>query len=427
MGGIPKLNLKTVIEHKHQVLTGRLAGRPLCDRLRQVVTVPRERQAENIAFANEMWLHAMVNAPALADRAAAFELGHDFAAEVSKVEEVTNYRPGEYLLNPLAIKPVPHTPVVRRVQYYDALWFGRLFPEAEIDWAYTYEYLAEEKLLEDAVDCFVRGGLLAADPRLCIEKTRFIDEMGAAVGEARRRAGGSALSAAYNLGIAVDQMKPLVLTGYDVTPAYDQMCLNDEMRSDPQRALHVFRLAMVMRGRGIDYKGQNVLSYPHDPEFRTIASDGAEEIFTFYIEETRDFLCMFVKNNWPVGYAFAFPVVAEGNEKASSDYVAVNLHVFTEFRAEKPDGVDGTTALEISSASRLFRMFLHAAREQFSPANFLIFRNPMTELTDARGELADVRRTLAGFDRFLGKEGFADLGPNPFYEDRTMFMPAILI
>jgi len=144
-----------------------------------------------------------------------------------------------------------------------------------------------------------------------------------------------------------------------------------------------FRSAMLMRNRGIFLPEFPTLSLlllnPHSFSFSQLSD--SENIFTFGVEvkDQAAQLSLFVKNNWPLGYAIARPAVI-----CDARTVFIGFHIFPEFR--------GT-----SSTVAFFNAFIKTTKETHAPEYIFI---PMQSDDPAFAGPTDLKKAARFFKRF---------------------------
>ncbi|MCX5750218.1 MAG: hypothetical protein NT099_00860 [Candidatus Saganbacteria bacterium] len=324
------VQLKT---YRDQVLKGELSDASLKAKMKHLVEWATTHGSQmDLAMVNCCIHWHLAHAPKEVDRQMLLEISQDF-------ENFMRKYPGQLLANreTALYGPLPFSFTGSIVGFSESLWFDRIFPGSGINWEQTMLYASDygPRAVDATMGILKKFGLLPpkiGDPREAawfLKNHLHLNDMKTRTG----RTDLGDISFVFNLiqEEVLRQRASIALFAEVQIPEYRRMRLEGGM-DDPEKVFDQMRLALTARNRKIieNTSGQemNLLAYPGTPGVGLFPknSNGEETwVFRLPLGEMDTLLLLFVKNSWPVGYAFSLPGVRPEGP-------CIGMHVFSEHR-----------------------------------------------------------------------------------------------
>jgi len=341
----------TTKRHCRKVLSGRLSGNRLLTKLGSNINGPEKNSTLPWAStANHSLMWHMAHCPQAKDRQAVLELATSLEPSFRFLEQGF-----ESTLEAL-VKPIPFSPISIGIKYPEDVCYEALFPAVKIDWQETYRIVSSSPLyLFGFLGAFANAGLISGNPFAYSSKTGFLrlgQELGndmEAVKDIFRK----------HLSAGLPQLgAPLTMTAN--IPSYTDLMLQERALEDGSKLYHHLHQAMVIRNRKVSLPSlpdRTLLAFSPS-EFTACQESESERMVAFKIPMGKEesLLTLFIKNNWPLGYAIAMPDDSSGTRDAS-----IGFYIFPEFRGTQ-------------SSSTFFGSFMNIIKETYQPKSILIGR-----------------------------------------------------
>jgi len=315
------------------VLGGKLAGADLEAKVKHLVNWAKANNAPmNLAMVNSCLHWHLAHTPGPNERQMVLAVAQEFEAEVRRFSGQLWMTKETGIYGPL---PFASTGAV--VGLSESLWFERLFPEARIDWPQTFTHAQKygQQVVDEAIRIINKAGLLPREITDPITAASYLSGS-SRLQEMRSRAsrpGLGEISFFYSLVGDEIVSKGIVFALFSLirVPQYKDLIASNIV-DEPGQGFNKLRQTLTVRNRVI-VKGAkegtlNLLGYPAEPGVGCFpVNSRGEESWIFRIPDggMDTLLMLFVKNQWPIGYAFSLPgIKPEGP--------CVGFHIFREHR-----------------------------------------------------------------------------------------------